>query len=349
MSSALSETEAREILENLRWGRTPSCPYCLSRRIVRYSDGVTLYCTPCQRQFSYTVGTVFEGTHLSAKQLLQALYLFHETAGALTTGVLASAIQVTNKTARRINGIIGKVVADPDFWCDPKIKRKHTEPKLRRKNAKIIVTAYRGNNSIPFSNILRLYVKAGSTIADVTFGYGIFWRNVDMSKYHVLTSDIADGVDLRDIPYQDASVDALVLDPPFMTYTQGTAYANHTNLADLYKVNLPHHETERGHEALVRLYVDGAREALRVLKPKGVLIVKVMDEVVQTTQMLTHVILINKLSEMGFRVEDLFVVMRTQTPSLSSKTVQKHARKNHGYFLVFRKQVARIGNDSKTR
>jgi hypothetical protein len=36
-------------------------------------------------------------------------------------------------------------------------------------------------------------------------------------------------------------------------------------------------------------------------------------------------------------VEDLFVVMRMNKPGVSRMLRQVHARKNHSYFLVFRK------------
>jgi len=40
---------------------------------------------------------------------------------------------------------------------------------------------------------------------------------------------------------------------------------------------------------------------------------------------------------MGFVVEDLFVVLRMNRPGVSRLLRQVHARKNHSYFLVFRK------------
>jgi hypothetical protein len=40
----------------------------------------------------------------------------------------------------------------------------------------------------------------------------------------------------------------------------------------------------------------------------------------------------------GFEVEDLFVVMRTNKPGVSRLLHrQYHARKNHSYFMVYRK------------
>ena len=54
--------------------------------------------------------------------------------------------------------------------------------------------------------------------------------------------------------------------------------------------------------------------------------------------------LVERFVETGFVVEDLFVVVRTNSPGVSRVVRQVHARKNHSYFLVFWK---RAGADSR--
>jgi hypothetical protein len=81
-----------------------------------------------------------------------------------------------------------------------------------------------------------------------------------------------------------------------------------------------------------------AQEAYRVLKKKGVFIVKCQDEVCANRQRLTHVEIINELISRHYICEDLFVAIRTNKPGMSRVIKQRHARKNHSYFLVFRKQ-----------
>jgi hypothetical protein len=53
--------------------------------------------------------------------------------------------------------------------------------------------------------------------------------------------------------------------------------------------------------------------------------------------------IINELGQMGFVVEDLFVVVRRNKPGVSRILRQIHARKNHSYFLVFRKAKSLFG------
>ena len=95
------------------------------------------------------------------------------------------------------------------------------------------------------------------------------------------------------------------------------------------------------HEAVLDLYFRASDEAWRVLAPKGILILKCQDEVCACRQRLTHVEIVNRLTERRFTVEDLFVLVRTNRPGVSRMVKQRHARKNHSYFLVFRKRRQR--------
>ena len=49
--------------------------------------------------------------------------------------------------------------------------------------------------------------------------------------------------------------------------------------------------------------------------------------------------IINYYESLGFIVEDLFVLVRNNKPCVTRLLKQKHARKNHSYFLVLRKLV----------
>jgi hypothetical protein len=120
----------------------------------------------------------------------------------------------------------------------------------------------------------------------------------------------------------------------------GTAHVNHQNYEPYYRNNQPHASGRKYHEAVLDLYFSAAREAHRVIRDKGIYIVKCADEVCANRQRLTHVEIINELAGYGFAIEDLFVVLRLNKPGLSRVVKQVHARKNHSYFLVFRKTAA---------
>lgn len=201
----------------------------------------------------------------------------------------------------------------------------------------LIFSAHVSTNSHVFPYVLTLYVPEGSRVADVTFGRGVFWKQVDTSKYDLEASDLKGGIDCRRLPYQSESLDALVFDPPYMHTPGGTAHNGHQNFEEYYHNNGSSSEGKKYHEAVLDLYFSAADEAARVLRRDGIYIVKCQDEVCANRQRLTHVEIINELEQKGFIIEDLFVVVRKNKPGVSRILKQVHARKNHSYFLVFKK------------
>ena len=204
----------------------------------------------------------------------------------------------------------------------------------------LVFSSYTGTNDEVFPFVLSLYVEPGSTVADVTYGNGVFWRKVPTDVFNLLPSDLAIGVDCQELPYETSSIDCVVFDPPYMHTPGGTAHVNHQNYEGYYKNNQANSD-KKYHEAVLDLYFAAAREAWRVLREGGIYIVKCQDEVCANQQRLTHVELINQLQQYGFIAEDLFVVTRTGKPGVSRLIAQAHARKNHSYFVVFIKPKGR--------
>lgn len=202
----------------------------------------------------------------------------------------------------------------------------------------LIFSASQGQNQEIFPDILRLYVAPGSSIADITYGRGVFWKDVDEGIYKLLPTDISTGTDSRDLPYADGSLDCIVFDPPYMHTPGGSAHVGHQNYEQYYRNNGAVHETKKYHEAVLDLYFTTAIEVRRVLRPGGIFIVKCQDEVCANQQRLTHVEIINHHAELGFVAEDLFVLMSRNKPGVSRMVRQVHARKNHSYFIVFWKK-----------
>lgn len=199
----------------------------------------------------------------------------------------------------------------------------------------LVFSAYGDGNDRLFPRILDLYVAPGSTVADVTYGKGVFWRHVPVDRYGLLPSDIQSGVDCRDLPYDDGGIDCVVLDPPYMHSPGGSAHTE-SPFEDHYRNNGSGNRTSsKYHEAVLELYRDAGKEAYRVLRDRGVLIVKCQDEVCSNRQRFTHIEIIAAYADMGFIAEDLFIAMRNNRPGVSRAVRQVHARKNHSYFVVF--------------
>ena len=227
-------------------------------------------------------------------------------------------------------------------------------PRKRRSPAgqattRLVLSAHVGNNADVFPQILKLHVPAGSIIADVTYGKGAFWRRVRTEEYTLHTSDIADGTDCRKLPYGNDSLDCVVLDPPYMegfyrnNDSEKAGAGTHQAFRDHYSNGNeePVSNGAKWHGAVLDMYQQSGSEAYRVLRKKGVLIVKCQDEVSANRQHLTHVEIINEYALIGFYCKDLFVVVRPNKPGVSRIKKQNHARKNHSYFLVFEKSPLR--------
>lgn len=201
-----------------------------------------------------------------------------------------------------------------------------------------MLSAYKGSNEEVFPLILKIYVAPGALVADVTYGRGIFWKQVPPDLYRVLPTDLATGVDARKLPYEPGSVDCVVFDPPYMHSSGGTSRQGegHEHFERYYQNNRQGRVSD-GHRAVLQLYFEAALEAFRVLRKGGVYFVKCQDEVCANRQRLTHVEIINELDRQGWICEDLLVLVQEGRPGVSRMIRQLHLRKAHSYFLVLRK------------
>ena len=78
------EDTARELLEFMRWPNGPVCPRCKSTVAYRLTPRVeskrpvrkgVLKCKGCRKQFTVTVGTIFEDSHIPLNKWLLAIHL----------------------------------------------------------------------------------------------------------------------------------------------------------------------------------------------------------------------------------------------------------------------------------
>jgi len=186
-----------------------------------------------------------------------------------------------------------------------------------------ILTSITGNNADLLPLCLELYADKGMTIADVTYGKGVFWKHIKEEDYSILKSDLQTGINFKSLPYDDQSIDVLILDPPYM---HGGATIK-KSINDCYK------NENTSHESVIRLYAGGILEAARVLKKKGKIFVKTQDEIESGKQRWSHIELMELLTMFGFVILDLFVLQQEAIPAMREK-YQKTARKNHSYMII---------------
>lgn len=100
--------KAREYLEQLRWANGVVCPHCGgteaykltakpdSKRPVR--NGV-YKCKACRKQFTVTVGTIFEDSHIPLNKWLHAIHLMCSSKKGMSAHELHRILSITYKSA----------------------------------------------------------------------------------------------------------------------------------------------------------------------------------------------------------------------------------------------------------
>lgn len=98
------EEKAREHLESLRWPDGPVCPRCGSCEGITKLKGKAhrpglYYCKECQRQFTVTVGTLYERSHIPLHKWVLAMHLLCASKKGLSGHQLHRMLGVSYKTA----------------------------------------------------------------------------------------------------------------------------------------------------------------------------------------------------------------------------------------------------------
>ncbi len=102
------EDKARTLLESLRWPSGPVCPHCSATRFYTLKPKADskspgrkgLYkCAACRKQYSVTVGTVFEASHIPLSKWLMAVFLICSSKKAMSAHQLHRMLGITYKTA----------------------------------------------------------------------------------------------------------------------------------------------------------------------------------------------------------------------------------------------------------
>lgn len=165
---------------------------------------------------------------------------------------------------------------------------------------------------------------------DPTYGLGRFWaawrpRFLTACDLDPAKSPLGQSVDFTAMPFDDASFDAVVFDPPYKLNGTGGSHASDAGYGVANSVRW------QDRHALI---IDGITECVRVLAPGGMLLVKCQDQVCSGQVRWQTRIFADHAESLGCRLVDQLHLQsyRPQPPGRS----QKHSRRNYSTLLVLK-------------
>jgi tRNA G10 N-methylase Trm11 len=165
---------------------------------------------------------------------------------------------------------------------------------------------------------------------DPMYFKGNFYKEINKPKYISDLNPQNNEIDKQDatkLPYINNFLDSIILDPPFM-------FGIHGKTKEYYSSGT--HGILKDFNELELLYKNILKEAHRILKKNGILIFKCQDFTDSKTT-LVHCNVYNWANEIGFYAKDLAILSLKKGKVYNSNLKQRHLRKIHSYFFVFKK------------
>lgn len=207
----------------------------------------------------------------------------------------------------------------------------------------LVLAVQHGTNAELIAEVAKLgYLRQRSTVIDPTYGEGKWWTifRPDNLICHDLFK--LDGVDFRHLPEGDMCADAVALDAPYVA-SGGRETSTIDEMNDRYGIGktIEHGGNPTTPAENQDLMHGGMKEALRVLKPKGILLVKCMDYITSGHLWPATHYAIEYGLDLGFEYLDRFEHVGGTGPQPDknldgSDRIQVHARRNLSTLLVFR-------------
>lgn len=107
-------------LEAVRWGESPTCPYCGADRVSRNRDGARgltasrWKCQRCMRSFSVTVDTIFHNSHIDLQRWFLLISLMLSAKKGLSAMQAARDLEMRRPTVWSMMHRVRKSLADKD-------------------------------------------------------------------------------------------------------------------------------------------------------------------------------------------------------------------------------------------
>ena len=114
--------ECLALLEQIRWGGIPQCPYCQSTNSTAIKKEHRYHCNACFNSYSVTVDTLFHKTRVDLHKWFVAIHLVLNSSGDTSVRQLAKKIGVNKNTAAYILKRIRQSMAE-----EPELLQKIVE------------------------------------------------------------------------------------------------------------------------------------------------------------------------------------------------------------------------------
>lgn len=181
--------------------------------------------------------------------------------------------------------------------------------------------------------ISKLYLADDWFDLDPTFSKGSIYKRTQKprikSDLNPILSDTIKA-DVLNLPIADNTIKSALFDPPFQWGIKNIKKNDHNNNPAAKRFFM-----FRDYNALAEFYKAALAEFHRILKKRGILVFKCMDRTCDKTT-ITHC-LVNKWAiDKGFEPVDLFIRL-VNTRLWNPMKKQRHSRKFHSYYFVFKK------------
>jgi len=197
-------------------------------------------------------------------------------------------------------------------------------------------SVWEGSDAELLERLLSFYPRTvPERILDATVNGGRFWRG---SQRSVVGMDIEAKhrpmvvADNTCMPFRPGTFDVVVYDPPHIP-NQGKDKSKDFNT----RFGLVLRSSKENGYSFSHTYPPFLREAHLVLKPEGILLCKITDYIHDHQYQWAHVDFIQAATAAGFRACDCIIKIR-KGPIIDPKwKVAHHSRRQHCYWLIFRK------------
>lgn len=246
---------------------------------------------------------------------------------AITQNPSATVKQIADKLSLSQNTV--RKYLNPD--SNPSKIDSEKLSKFELAKASHIVKSVSNSQDEILYNILRLYVHTDTYDCDLTTSTGVFYHGIIPFPKHLYDKyPQIENVESLDRAFElpNECFHSIVLDLPFIVKDE--AFVETSKVTQRFTAFRTIQELYNTNDTMLAL-------AYRLLEKRGYLIMKTMDIKYSGKQYWVGNYVQNKAQEIGFRLEDMFI-LTSKTKVLSTGWHNQHsARKYHSYFFVFKK------------